>query len=175
MYRNFVGGCIIIKRSLILFGLLLIFWIVISGEVDLQHILVGALLSLLIVLFWREELFSRLPGTPNIKELLYLGHFILLLVGYIIQANISVAKTLLFSNPPAKPVFMVLEPSIESNWGRVLLATCITITPGTVSVDVDPETGRFIVHALTEKAGIDLLHWRLINVIHKIETSAEGE
>jgi hypothetical protein len=31
------------------------------------------------------------------------------------------------------------------------------------------------VHALTEKAGIDLLHWRLINVIHKIETSAEGE
>lgn len=112
-----------------MFGLLLIFWIVISGEVDLQHILVGALLSLLIVLFWREELFSRLPGTPNIKELLYLGHFILLLVGYIIQANISVARTLLFSNPPAKPVFMVLEPSIESNWGRVLLATCITITP----------------------------------------------
>ena len=76
----------------------------ISGEVDLQHILVGALLSLLIVLFWREELFSRLPSTPNIKELLYLGHFILLLVGYIIQANISVARTLLFSNPPAKPV-----------------------------------------------------------------------
>ena len=157
-----------------MFGFLLIFWIVISGEADFQHILSGALLSLLIVLFWRRSL-SRLPGTPNIKELLYLGHFILLLVGYNIQANISLAKTLLFSDPPAKPVFMVLEPSVESDWGRALLATCITITPGTVSVDVDPETGRFIVHALTEKTGIDLLHWRLINVIHKIEASAKGE
>jgi len=153
----------------------LVFWLIISGEVDYQHVFSGALLSLLIVLFWREDLFSRLPGTPNIKELLHLGHFILLLVGYIIQANISVAKTLLFSDPPAKPVFMVLEPSVESNWGRALLATCITITPGTVTIDVDPETGRFIVHALTEKTGIDLLHWRLINEIHKIETSAKGE
>jgi len=153
----------------------LVFWLVISGGVDLQHVFSGALLSLLIVLFWREELFSRLPGTPNIKELLHLGRFILLLIGYIIQANISVAKTLLFSDPPAKPVFMVLEPSVDSHWGRALLATCITITPGTVSVDVDPETGRFIVHALTEKTGIDLLHWRLINEIHKIEISAKGE
>ena len=158
-----------------MFGFLLIFWIVISGKADIQHVFVGALLSLLIVLFWREDLFSRLPGTPNIKELLYLGHFILLLVGYIIQANISLAKTLLFSDPPAKPVFMVLEPSVESDWGRALLATCITITPGTVSVDVDPETGRFIVHALTEQTGIDLLHWRLISVIHKIEMCAKGE
>lgn len=174
MYRNFVGGCIIIKRSLILFGLLLIFWIVISGEVDLQHILVGALLSLLIVLFWRD-LGSRLPGTPNIKELLRLGYFLLLLVGYIIQANFAVAKTLLFSNPPAKPVFMVLEPSIESNWGRVLLATCITITPGTVTVDVDPDTGRFIVHAINDKTGIDLLYWRIINEIKKLEACAKEE
>ena len=158
-----------------MFGFLLIFWIVISGKADIQHVFVGALLSLLIVLFWREDLFSRLPGTPNIKELLRLGHFILLLVGYIIQANISAAKTLLFSDPPAKPVFMILEPSVDSHWGRVLLATCITITPGTVSVDVDPETGRFIVHALTEQTGIDLLHWRLISVIHKIEMCAKGE
>ena len=156
------------KRSLVLFGLLLVFWLVISAEVDLQHIFIGAILSLLIVLFW-QDLGSRLPNTPNIKELLRLGYFLALLVGYIIQANIAVAKILLFSDPPTKPVFMVMEPSIESNWGRVLLATCITITPGTVTVDVDPETGRFIVHALTEKTGIDLLYWRIINEIKKLE------
>lgn len=161
------------KRSLLLFGMLLIFWMVISGKVDFQHIFTGAILSLLIVLLW-QDLGSRLPNTPNMKELLRLGYFLALLVGYIIQANIAVAKSILFSAPPAKPVFMVMEPSIESNWGRVLLATCITITPGTVTVDVDPETGRFIVHALTEKIGIDLLYWRIINEIKKIETCTQG-
>lgn len=160
------------KRSLVLFALLLVFWLIISAEVDLQHVLAGTLLSLLTVLFW-QDLGSRLPNTPNIKELLRLGYFLALLVGYIIQANIAVAKTLLFSDPPVKPVFMIMEPSIESNWGRVLLATCITITPGTVTVDVDPETGRFIVHALTEKTGIDLLYWRIINEIKKLEACTQ--
>ena len=55
--------------------------------------------------------------------------------------------------PLVDPVFMVLDPGLNTNWGRVLLATCITITPGTITVDIDPETGHFIVHALTEQTG----------------------
>lgn len=156
------------KRSLVLFALLLGFWLIISAKVDLQHIFIGAFISFLIVLFW-QNLGSKLPTKPNIRALLRLGYFLALLIGYIIQANFSVAKTLLFSDPPAKPVFMLMEPSIESNWGRVLLATCITITPGTVTIDVDPETGVFIVHALTEQTGIDLLYWRIISEIKKLE------
>jgi hypothetical protein len=36
-------------------------------------------------------------------------------------------------------------------------------------VDIDPETGHFIVHALTEQTGKDLLYWRLIDRIKKLE------
>lgn len=160
------------KRSLVLFALLLAFWLVISAEADLQHILVGAFVAFISVWFW-QDLGTRLPGVPSAPELLRLGHCLVLLVGYIFQANIAVARTLLFSRPPAKPIFVVLEPNLTSNWGRVLLASCITITPGTVTVDVDPETGRFIVHALTEQIGLDLIYWRLIDKIKKLETKLE--
>lgn len=159
-------------RSLVLFALLLAFWLIISAEADLQHILVGTLVAFISVWFW-QDLGSRLPSMASVPNLIRLGHCLVLLIGYIFQANIAVAKTLLFSKPPAKPIFMVLEPNLTSNWGRVLLANCITITPGTVTVDVDPETGRFIVHALNEKTGLDLLYWRLIDKIKKLEIKLE--
>lgn len=157
------------KRSLVLFALLLVFWIVISAEVDLQHILAGALLAVITVWFW-QDLGPRLPSMLSIRELLHLGRCLILLALYVIHSNFIVARTLLFSRHPLSPVFVVMQPPIKSNWGRVLLATCITITPGTVTIDVDPETGRFIVHALTEEIAVGLLYWRIIDVIKDLET-----
>lgn len=162
------------KRELVSFVLLLLFWLVISQNSDLQHILVGGILAFFTVWFW-HDLGPRLPSMPSIRKLPSLGRFLLLLVGYIISSNIAVAKVLIFSDPPASPVFMVMNPNVKSNWGRVLLATCITITPGTVTIDVDPETGQFIVHALTEQMAIDLCHWRIIDEIRKLETQVKKE
>lgn len=159
------------KRWLIQYILLFAFWIVISAEADLQHILTGAFLALIIVWFWRD-LGPRQPGVPSAGKFLRFIYCLVLLAGYVIQANISVAKTMLFSKPPAKPMLMVMtiEPPIKSNWGRVLLATCITITPGTVTVDVNPETGQFMIHTLSVENANDLLHWRMIDEIRKLES-----
>ncbi len=160
------------KRSLVLFVLLFVFWIAVSAEVDVQHIIFGVLVASITVWFW-HDLDGRLPDVPSIPDLMRLGHCLVLLIGYIIQSNIAVAKTLLFSRPSAKPMFVVMEPNLKSNWGRVFLAICITITPGTVTVDIDPETGRFIIHALTEETAKDILYWRLIDKIIKLETKME--
>lgn len=157
------------KRSFILFVLLLVFWLVVSAKADLQHILTGAFLALITVWFW-QDLGPRLPSILSFKELLHLGYCLVLLVPYIIQANIAVARTLLFSSPEVSPVFVEMQTPIKSNWGRVLLATCMTITPGTVTIDIDPETGRFIVHALTKEMAMDLFYWRIIGVVDNLET-----
>ena len=102
------------------------------------------------------------------------GRCIVLLVGYIIEANIAVAKALLFSKHPTSPVIMIMQPDIKSNWGRVLLATCITITPGTVTIDINPDTGQFMVHALTQEAALGLPYWRMINEIKHLEKRMKG-
>jgi multicomponent Na+:H+ antiporter subunit E len=161
-------GFIMRKRSIIIFVLLLFFWIVISAEVDLQHVLVGTIVSFATVWLW-QDLGPRQPSVPTAGVFLLLARCIVMLAWYIIQSNIAVARTLLFNKPPAKPMFVIMETSIMSNWGRVLLATCITITPGTVTIDVDPETGRFIVHALTEENAVGLLYWRIIDEIERLE------
>jgi multicomponent Na+:H+ antiporter subunit E len=161
------------KRSMILFIFLIAFWLVISTEADLQHILVGTILALITVWFW-QDLGLRLPVLLSTKEILLIGRCIVLLIGYIIESNITVAKALLFSKHPASPVIMIMQPDIESNWGRILLATCITITPGTITIDINPDTGQFMVHALTKETALGLPHWRMINEIKHLEKRIKG-
>jgi len=105
------------KRSLLLCALLVAFWLAVSAEVDMQHLLVGAVLAILTVWFW-QDLGPRLPRLLSAGELLLLGHCLLTLVRFIIQSNIAVAKTILLSSPPVGPVFAVMRPPIESNWGE---------------------------------------------------------
>jgi multicomponent Na+:H+ antiporter subunit E len=157
------------KRSLVLCALLLAFWLAISAEVDLQHLLVGGVLALLTVWFW-QDLGPRMPRVLSGTELLLLGRCLMTLIRFIIQSNIAVAKTILLSSPPVEPVFVVMRPPIESNWGRVLLANCITITPGTVTIDIDPKTGQFIVHALTEETATGLFDWQITRGISDLES-----
>lgn len=156
------------KQSFISFIFILTFWIVISAATSLEHIIVGIILAVGTVWFW-HDLSPRLPGIMSPRELLTFARCMLMLVGYVIQSNITVINILLLSNQSVRPIFLELEPGIESNWGRVLLATCITITPGTVTIDFDPETNIFTVHALTRKIGVDLLYWRLISEIRNLE------
>jgi hypothetical protein len=61
------------KRSLLFCALLLAFWLVVSGEVDPQHLLAGAVLAILTVWFW-QDLGPRLPRLLSGGELLLLGH-----------------------------------------------------------------------------------------------------
>ena len=107
------------KRSLILYILLLVFWIAISAEVDFQHIFIGAIISFATVWFW-QDLGPRQPSVPTAGVFLLLVRCILMMVWYIIQSNIAVAKTYCLINP-AKPMFVIMETSIKSNWGEYCL------------------------------------------------------
>ena len=138
------------KRAVILFILMLSFGLVVSTEIDIQHIIGTLIITLVILWLWRD-LDPKMPVTLSLKGFFVLGHCLILLAWYIIESNISVARVLLFSKSAINPSFVIIQPKIRSNWGRILLATCITITPGTVTVDIDPDTGEFTVHAITEQ------------------------
>lgn len=156
------------KKLFVSFASLFTFWIIISGVTDLQHIVVGIIISLFTVWFWKD-LEIRLPTLLSPIELLLFGRCILMLIGYVIKSNINVAKILLFSDVSEGSIFLELEPGIKSDWGRVFLATCITITPGTITIDFDPENDIFTVHALTRETGISLYYWRIITEIKNLE------
>ncbi len=160
------------KRSIVSTISLLIFWIVISGVISLEHIIVGTFISVFLVWFW-QSLNLRLPSLLSPKELLLFLRSILVLIGFVIKSNIEVAKLLLFFSKSITPVFLQMELGVTTDWGRVFLASCITITPGTVTVDFDPDTNIFTIHALAGEMGENLYYWSIVTEINQLEKLVE--
>lgn len=72
----------------------------------------------------------------------------------IIKANIDVAKRILSPGLPIAPRIVRVNGTQKTDLCRVIFANSITLTPGTVSLDLDEED--IVVHALTEEAADDV-------------------
>ena len=77
------------------------------------------------------------------------------LVAEIIKANIDVIKLILSPGMPVTPTLLRVKVSQKSDLGQVIYANSITLTPGTISVDV--ANGEILVHALSRSGAEDLL------------------
>lgn len=68
----------------------------------------------------------------------------------IVKANIDVAKIVLNPKMPISPRLVRVQGTQKSDLGRTIYANSITLTPGTITLDVRGDS--FLVHALTEDA-----------------------
>ena len=66
----------------------------------------------------------------------------------IFKANIDVAKCVLFPRKYLRPSMFTVTATQKSDLGRVIYANSITLTPGTVTVDLDGD--QVMVHSMTE-------------------------
>jgi multicomponent Na+:H+ antiporter subunit E len=122
-----------------LFALLLVFWVLLNGSVAPGTLAVGILVAGLIVLFFGRSL-SFLSGhrlTPEalIATVFYIGYFLKELV----KANLRMAKIVLSPSLPIKPAIVKVRTKLTDPVARLLLANSITLTPGTLSVEIKGE------------------------------------
>ena len=80
----------------------------------------------------------------------YLGVFLLALL----HANIDMARRVLSPSLPINPAMVEVETQLKSSLGKLILANSITLTPGTLTVDVVGE--RLLVHWVDSSSGRDL-------------------
>ena len=77
------------------------------------------------------------------------------LLAEIVKANIDVIKRILSPALPISPTWIKVEATQQTRFGRVLFANSITLTPGTVSIDVSEDT--ILVHAISKEGAESLL------------------
>jgi multicomponent Na+:H+ antiporter subunit E len=58
---------------------------------------------------------------------------------------------------PIDPRIIEFDTSLRSDFALVTLANSITLTPGTITILVEPERGKFWVHAIAKKPADALL------------------
>lgn len=145
-------------RDVVLQALLLIgFWVLFSGRYDAFHIAAGVV-SVVIVLGLNRRLFAtRLFPADVHRRLspLRLIRYIAWLIGQIVLAAIQVARIVLSPRLRVDPSLVEFHADLPNASAQTLVANSITLTPGTVTVDLDH--GVFLVHALTDRARDGLL------------------
>jgi multicomponent Na+:H+ antiporter subunit E len=71
-----------------------------------------------------------------------------------VKANIDVARRVLSPSLPISPKLFTTPASQKTDLGQAIYANSITLTPGTVSVDLDP--GEITVHAISREGADDV-------------------
>ena len=72
----------------------------------------------------------------------------------IARANLHVARVILSRRLPIRPRLLRVPSSQRSDLGRAIYANSITLTPGTLALDV--RDGTILVHALTDESAAGL-------------------
>lgn len=130
--------------------LLAVFWIINSGHFDFLLLTFGVLSVLLVV--WLSHLMEKVSEEyqPPVILSWRLPLYVAWLVKEIVKSNIEVIRCIWQRNPAIEPRVIKVKASQESDLYKVLYANSITMTPGTVTMEIEGD--EFTVHALTRSS-----------------------
>lgn len=149
-----VVGSSVVHR-LALSGVLLIFWLMLSGNLETKFLLYGILTAL--VTAWACYPLLLIGGDDGRRYFVF-GinpfkgiYYFFWLMWQLVLANIDVVNATVRSEPEINPRIVRFRFKMANPMGKVILANSITLTPGTVTINVT-DGGIFTVHALTDGA-----------------------
>lgn len=161
--QGFFGGRLSMKRRglhhLLVFGALFAFWVVLSGKLDATHLIMGLCSAALVSALSARHLYSADGlGGPGFYLSMIRWHHVALYLPWlaweVVKANVYVLKLVLGPRSGWNPQITTIAPDLKSEMAQVILANSITLTPGTVTLDVVDE--KFKVHAIDVAVALDL-------------------
>ena len=139
MVENSTHNSILLRQRVEIFVFLFVFWLLLNGSLSAATLLVGVIVSLSISLLSVRGMtfLSDFRYTPEafVASLFYFAFFFKELM----KANIKLAKIVLSPSLPINPGFVKVRTRLKSKMGRLLLANSITLTPGTLSIEMEGE------------------------------------
>ena len=122
----------------------LLLWFLLSGTLANDEMIAGALVSSIAAFLTLEKtsIFSaiKLEITAPVSLMLYLLEF----YKSLLVSNFDMARRVVTPSLPIDPGMVTVKTQLQSDLGKMLLANSITLTPGTLSVDVNDD--EILVH-----------------------------
>jgi multicomponent Na+:H+ antiporter subunit E len=141
------------KHTISILLLLALAWWVLSGHATPLLLSLG--LGSVLLVGWLERRLQRAEGAGHPLHLSWgLLAFWAWLLREIVLANLQVLRLVLARRPALSPRVLRVQGGQPSELARVVLGNAITLTPGTVTLDLDGDT--VVVHALTAASAADV-------------------
>ena len=123
-------------RYLTLFILSLILWLLLTFKLTLPNVIVGTVISVITSLIFGRYFFHNVYKFLQPHRYFWLFVYFFVFLWACLKANIDVAYRVLHPAMPIKPGIVKVRTLLRSDFARTILANSITMTPGTISVDI---------------------------------------
>lgn len=139
-------------KRLVLFVSCVVLWCLlvwpvdpVSGRIQVQDVVAGLVAALVVTLVMRDVGTQNFQHWINPVRIFWLVVYIFVFAYYVIKANLDVAYRVLHPAMPIRPGIVEVKTNLKTAVAITVLANSITLTPGTLTVDVT-EDGRLYVH-----------------------------
>lgn len=138
----------IVASAIMLYG----FWLLVTGQIvslvkgepNIQVLIYGVIVSLAVAAFSSRFFIHESPFyLYNPARLLTLIFYCLVIfIIELTKANINVARIALNPKLPVNPGIVKVPVNLKSEYGQSMLSNSITLTPGTITLDIAEEKGQ---------------------------------
>jgi len=134
-----------IKNLIISFIVLIIGWLLLNyNSLDIENVVLGIFVSLIIAFVFCNKcnIFNDLKLTP--KAFFFSIIYVFVFIAELIKSNFDVARRVLTPSLPINPGIVEVKTKLKSKIGRIILANSITLTPGTLTIEMIED--RLFIH-----------------------------
>lgn len=141
------------KSRIVLFIIAFFVWCLLSWVPDIEHIFVGIFVAIFVA-FITGDLFIQRPYVLKhpMRYVYFIFWYLPVFLLEVLKANVDVAYRVLHPQLPINPGIVKVKTSLKSDTALTFLANSITLTPGTLSVDIDTDKGALYIHWIDVKA-----------------------
>ena len=129
---------------------LFMLWLVLTSSLGLQNVLVGIVVSTGIALLYTKMFKDEKIEHFSISAALV---YLYVLLKNLVTSNIQINKRILRKELKISTAIVAVKTDLKSDWKKLLLANSITLTPGTLTLDIKGDT--LFIHTLQYEEGMD--------------------
>ena len=134
------------RSRIILFIVANIVWALLNWVPDWQSLLIGVFVSAFVAFLTGDLFQGRIKAFFNPRRYLWALYYIPVFLWECLKANIDVAYRVLHPDLPIRPGIVKIKTNLKSDIALTFLANSITLTPGTMCVDIDRKEGILYIH-----------------------------
>ncbi len=138
------------RRKIATFTIILIVWIILTGKITMDILIVGIIVSLITTFLYSDLLFRKSNRKKSwiyhLKQLFYIILFIPVFFYEAFIAALKVSRHVFEKEPSFTPGIIKVKTKLTNVTALTILANLITLTPGTLTLDFDMRERAFFIH-----------------------------
>ena len=115
-------------------------WLLFTFSVDLQNVVTGIVIATITVLLLGKYFVEDVHKLLQPKRYFWFVVYMFVFTWECVKANFDVAYRVLHPSLPIRPGIVKVKTGLKTQIGRTTLANSITMTPGTITVDIIDDT-----------------------------------